>query len=353
MAAVGQFTIADLNDITTSATAPSNPSLNMLWLDTSTNELKKYNGSSWEKATKYTDDSSLTSFIQNDYKTDKEILEEKIDVKAEIWFYNGQPTLSNEPVSSWDIEQYESHVGDLYYDTSTGYAYRFKLASGVYSWEQVKDQDTIEALALANSASDVADRKKQVFVDTPYPPYDNGDLWLNDGELYVCQISKDSTETFEETDFIEATKYTDDTLASQVGEQLEVVKGQVLTVKEGVDEFKISFDTTVKTINSLQQETTEALKTMSFSFGTKDLTIADSTDPVNARFNNQGVKVLSYTDLQLIANHLGVGANKLIVTGDSQMANIKIVKAIDENGNGCTDFHHLISNIQSLTDLEV
>lgn len=48
--AIAQFTITDLNDITTSNTAPSNPTDGQLWLDTSVtpNVLKKYNGSSWD-----------------------------------------------------------------------------------------------------------------------------------------------------------------------------------------------------------------------------------------------------------------------------------------------------------------
>ena len=91
---------------------------------------------------------------------------------------------------------------------------------------------------------------------------------------------------------------------------------------------------------------------MTYSFGTKDLTIASSTDPVNSRFNNQGVKVYTYKELNSIFNHNGTGIQKLIVTGDSQIANLKITKAVDEDGNACTDFHHLISNIQSLSDLE-
>ena len=91
---------------------------------------------------------------------------------------------------------------------------------------------------------------------------------------------------------------------------------------------------------------------MSYSFGTKDLMIADSTDPVNSRFNNQGVKVYTYKELETIMNHNGLGANKLIVIGDTQIANLRVVKAIDENGDGCTDLHHLISTIQDITDLE-
>ncbi len=48
--AVGQFTIIDLNDITISSTAPAVKVKDMIWLDTSVvpNQLKKWNGSSWE-----------------------------------------------------------------------------------------------------------------------------------------------------------------------------------------------------------------------------------------------------------------------------------------------------------------
>lgn len=47
--ATAQFTIVDLRDITTGPTASINPTLNMLWLDTSSvpDILKKWNGSSW------------------------------------------------------------------------------------------------------------------------------------------------------------------------------------------------------------------------------------------------------------------------------------------------------------------
>lgn len=49
--AISQFTICDLNDITTSNTAPLNPSVDQLWLDTSItpNHLKKWNGVIWDQ----------------------------------------------------------------------------------------------------------------------------------------------------------------------------------------------------------------------------------------------------------------------------------------------------------------
>ena len=75
---------------------------------------------------------------------------------------------------------------------------------------KLTDSDISEALALANTAKDTADSKRRVFIVQPTPPYDSGDFWLKDKELYICQVSKE-TGLFEENDFIIATKYTDDT----------------------------------------------------------------------------------------------------------------------------------------------
>jgi hypothetical protein len=205
---------------------------------------------------------------------------------------------------------------------------------------------------LANSAQDTADSKRRVFVAQPTPPYDNGDLWLYNQEIYVCQISKAEGEVYADKDFIIATKYTDDTVAKQVGDNLEIVRGTVTTIKEGVDAFKIDIETTVKSIDSLQQETIESMERMSYTFGTKDLTIANSNDPVNTRINNQGLKVYTYNDLQAIFNHRGAGIQKLIVVGNTQLGNISVVKSTDENGNPCTDINYLVSNVQTLSDLE-
>ena len=280
-------------------------------------------------------------------------VEKKVDTKISTWYYSGTPTLSNVPASDWTTNELKGeHIGDLYYDKETGYVYIFSFESGTYSWEQVQDKDTIEALAKANAASDTADSKRRVFLAPPLPPYDNGDLWINDGEIYVCQISKVAEEEYAEGDFIIATKYTDDTLATQVGNQLEVVRGTVTTILEGQDEFRINLETTTKLVDQYKNEVDSVVENMTYSFGTKDLQIADSNDPVNARFNNQGVKIYTYKELNSVFNHNGAGIQKLIVVGDSQIANLKVVKAVDEEGNGCTDFHHLISNIQSLSDLE-
>jgi phage-related protein len=313
-----------------------------------------YTASDWQKAGKYTDDTNLNNFVNVTYTKQVNELNSKIDTKITTWYYSGVPTLSNSPAKDWTTNDLKtSHVGDLYYDKATGYTYRFNYENNVYAWGQIIDSDLTEALALANSASDTADSKRRIFTAQPTPPYDNGDLWFNNQEIYICQISKGEAETYANNDFIIATKYTDDTLATQVGDNLEVVRGTVTTIKESVDAFKIDIETTVKSIDDLQQETIESFERMSYTFGTKDLTIANSNDPVNARINNQGLKVYTYNTLNSIFNHKGTGIQKLIVVGDSQLANVSIVKTTDENGEPCTDINHLVSNIQDLSDLEV
>lgn len=282
-------------------------------------------------------------------------LQSQIDGNITTYYYSGVPTLSNAPANEWETTKYNVHLGDLYYDKNTGYAYRFYLdnSTNTYGWIKITDSDVTEALALANAASDTADSKRRTFLVQPVPPYDNGDLWIKDGEIYICQISKPAGETFASNDFVDDLIYTDDTLATQVGDNLEVVRGSVTTIQTNVDAFKIDIETQVKTINDLQEETIEAMERMSYTFGTNDLTIANSNDPVNARINNQGLKVYTYNTLNSIFNHRGSGVQKLIVIGDTQLANASIVKAIDENGEACTDINHLVSNIQDLSDLEV
>ena len=295
---------------------------------------------------------TLEEFMTATLGTFEEI-KSQIDGNITTWFYSGVPTLSNVPASEWVTDQEkEAHLGDLYYDQESGLAYRFVYYENVYKWCVLADSAVAEALALANSAMDTADSKRRVFTDTPYTPYENGDLWLNNQEIFVCQISKSAEEAYADGDFIIATKYTDDTLATQVGDNLEIVRGTVTTIKEGVDAFKIDLETTVKSIDDLQQETIESIERMSYTFGTNDLHIANSNDAVNTRINNQGLKVYTYNELQALFNHRGAGIQKLIVVGDAQLGNLSIVKSTDESGNPCTDINYLVSNVQNLHDLE-
>lgn len=176
-------------------------------------------------------------------------LQDQIDGNITTYFYSGVPTLSNLPASDWDSSEYNVHLGDLYYDQNTGYAYRFYYDSTneVYGWQKLTDSDVTEALALANAAQDTADSKRRVFVTTPTPPYDVGDIWFkDDSDLYRCRLGKQSGDSYAFSDWIIATKYTDDTAANNAVAELNAYK----TTVETTYATKTELSTSENTINA-------------------------------------------------------------------------------------------------------
>jgi hypothetical protein len=165
-------------------------------------------------------------------------LQDQVDGNIATWFFDGSPTLENNPAKDWvTTEEKDKHIGDLYYDKSTGYAYRFQLEGETYNWKKLTDNDITKALAIANSAKDTADSKRRTFISTPSPPYDSGDLWIKEGEIWICQISKPSGEIYANGDFINNLNYTDDTFATEVNGKLEIVSGKVVIIEKGIEEI--------------------------------------------------------------------------------------------------------------------
>lgn len=283
-------------------------------------------------------------------------LQSQIDGNITSYYYSGAPTLSNYPANEWLEEKYNVHLGDLYYDKDTGYAYRFYLdnENEMYGWLKIEDSDVTKALALANAAKDTADNKRRVFTKPPEPPYDNGDLWINDGEVYICQISKEIGK-LEENDFIIATKYTDDTLANKLKDDLTILKGTVLEIKKNTDSYILEFQKTIQEIQNDIESDKEIISKMQYNFNADDLTIAKSTDPVQTKINNKGLKVYTYNVLQQITNNLGVGARNMIVTNNAQLGYFKITKrTIMRKGKEekVTSEFYLKDLIEELEDLD-
>ena len=165
-----------------------------------------YTASDWGKATNYTDDSALQSFIETTYSTMVEELTGQIDGKIDFFYSSADPS------KSWAANDYIKHVGDQWYNTSSKELKRFvKKSSTLFDWEKIENKDAIDAAAAAAQAQAAADGKMRVFVDTPYPPYDIGDLWLTggekDGTLKRCITAKAEGQTYMAADWVEATCY--------------------------------------------------------------------------------------------------------------------------------------------------
>lgn len=99
---------------------------------------------------------SITASVSKTYATKDALsaLQNVADNAIESWQGTGVPTLTNKPASDWTTNaDKKKHSGDLYYDKSTGKAYRFGSDDGeTYTWELNQDTDVTKALADASKA---------------------------------------------------------------------------------------------------------------------------------------------------------------------------------------------------------
>lgn len=194
-----------------------------------------FDDSEWKKASKYTDDSGLRDFINNQYAGDLADVLNQIDGKIECFY------TSANPANSWSEDAYDRHVGDQWYDTSKKILYRFAKALWIltingwrypfilnavdqiasdanhatYYWVKIENADAIAAAAAAAAAQDTADGKRTVFVSEPKAPYYVGDLWLKgidstgkaSGGLWRCIKDNLVKGAFDTNDWVEATYY--------------------------------------------------------------------------------------------------------------------------------------------------
>lgn len=158
-----------------------------------------YTSIDWEKASKYTDNTELNKFINGTYNNAIIDLTNQIDGKIETWFQ------TTDPASSWTTTAMKAkHVGDMWYHSTQK---KLKRYSSSYSWVNIEDQKAIDAYEAANNAQDTADGKRRVFVSTPYPPYDIGDLWVNGKDLRRCQTKKTQGQSYNVNDWVVAVDY--------------------------------------------------------------------------------------------------------------------------------------------------
>lgn len=109
------------------------------------------------------------------------ILQNEVDSAIETWYLEGEPSLTSPP---WNSEDNNKHIGDLYYDTKTGYSYRFfEKSTGVYEWARISDSDVTKALEEVSNLQTVVDGKVAIYYDETEPSPSNytlnvDDLWI-------------------------------------------------------------------------------------------------------------------------------------------------------------------------------
>ena len=181
---------------------------------------QSYAAGDWIKASKYTDDSALTTWLQNTYANDKSDLQSQIDGKVQTF------SQAADPATSWTASDKAKHVGDLWYNTTSQKYYRYTLSETTYSWTEITATPPASVVSTINS-------KAQIFVAQPTPPYGVGDLWVQgeNGDILRCTTGKAAGAYFSASDWIPASKYTDDSAV----EELEIGGVNLLAVCKGTE----------------------------------------------------------------------------------------------------------------------
>ena len=187
-------------------------------------------------------------------------LKDQIDGAIQTWFYDGIPNALTEPEVHWTTEKdRQTHLGDLYYDNQTGFCYRYMNQNGVYSWKRILDTDITKALSDAAKAQTTANAKKRIFITTPTPPYDIGDLWVQgtNGDIMRCQTPKLDSQAYAEDDWVKASKYTDDTAVTNLSNTVE----KTYATKSTVNQLSDRIEQTVSSVEEVRTDATAAKTT--------------------------------------------------------------------------------------------
>ena len=209
-----------------------------LWFDSSSADIMtcttaresgNFNAADWEKRNKYTDDSSLNSWIKGDYAKTLEDVQTQIDGKAETW------RQSTDPSKSWTTDALKKqHKGDLWYNTTEQKSYIYNGSA----WEQMKAEPP-------SVVYDAIDGKAQIFVSQPKPPYSVGDLWFDStsADIMTCVTARESG-SYVAGDWQKRNKYTDDSAVKAVSKEL----GDFITAYDDkIDKISNSIDKKAET----------------------------------------------------------------------------------------------------------
>ena len=182
---------------------------------------------------------SITSTVEATYatKVTVEALENIANNAVQTWMGSGVPTLSNKPASDWTTAELKSqHSGDIYYDTDTGYSYRFGSSDGRnYSWSLIKDTDISKAVADAakaqQTAEGVSDEVTQLKTDIP-ATYATKTEFKQTTDSIKSSVSEVATTANSALSKATTVEQTAKGLQTTVTEQAEKLDGAVTTISQ-------------------------------------------------------------------------------------------------------------------------
>lgn len=252
-------------------------------------------------------------------------LQDQIDGQIETFYYDYEPTLQNKPASDWtSAAERKKHIGDLFFNKTTGYAYRFMQDGATWGWILVQDTDITKAMKAAENAQDTADHKRRVFVTKPQPPYDIGDLWSQGedegGDILTCTVSRAKGASYVQSDWQKLNKYTDDTKAEEALEAASLARNMTMQLDNDYQGIPVDSD-------GNYTEFPECTTTATVMYGTQDIT-DNCTYTITTSQNIQGnwnkeTKTYTVTGLTADSGWVNIKAaylNNLVVSKQFSLA---------------------------------
>lgn len=194
-----------------------------------------WSANDWTKKDRYTDDSALDAF-KTAYQQTINAINQQIDKKAETWYQ------SADPAASWTTAELKAeHVGDLWYNTTTGKTYYYNGTAWQY-------QD------IPQEVFDKIDGKATIFVSKP-TSYLKNDLWILEAAYTLSGVAYTKGElvtatadssTFNAAHWTKKVKYTDDTLAQAAKDAADNAQTAVTTLSNSVNDLRELSDTVLR-----------------------------------------------------------------------------------------------------------
>lgn len=238
------------------------------------------------------------------YETDLNNIQGQIDGNIQTWSGTDVPTLKNEPASTWSDNEKATHIGDIYYDDNN-HAYRFRVDSGVYSWQVLTDTDVTKALSDSADAISKANATEKKLT-TDYKTWSDTSSEIEQTKNGILQTVKDT--------YAESATVTD--LSNNLKTNYSTTKDMNSAIKEKADEITLAVSETYSTKKTVEENLATS-KSYADGIGSKTLESAksDATSKANQAKSDAiadtDKKLTSYSTTEQMKSAIKESADKI------------------------------------------
>lgn len=218
------------------------------------------------------------------YETDLSNIQGQIDGNIQTWSGTDVPTLKNEPASTWSDEEKATHIGDIYYD-GNNHAYRFRVDSGVYSWQILTDTDVTKALSDSADAISKANATEKKLL-TDYKTWSDTSSEIEQTKNGILQTVKDT--------YAESATVTD--LSNDLKTNYSTTKDMNSAIKEKADEITLAVSETYSTKKTVEENLATS---KSYADGVGSKTLESAKSDATSKANQAKSDAIADTDKKL------------------------------------------------------